>query len=117
MNLEKVSKEIVEGLGGVSNISHLTNCMTRVRATVKDNSLVNKEELEKIECVISVIEDSTVQVVVGPGKSRKIGDYINQNYQFNNKENVSSDKDRDYIAENKEKRKQNDNKFKQALKK
>lgn len=117
MNLEKVSKEIVEGLGGVSNISHLTNCMTRVRATVKDNSLVNKEELEKIECVISVIEDSTVQVVVGPGKSRKIGDYINQNYQFDNKENVSSDKDRDYIAENKEKRKQNDNKFKQALKK
>ena len=36
---------IFSGLGGRTNISHLDNCITRLRVTVKDASLVNEEML------------------------------------------------------------------------
>ena len=124
MDLEKISKQIIDGLGGVHNISYLTNCMTRVRATVKDTSKVDIKYLKSIDVVISVIEDETMQVVVGPGKSKKIGDYINENYVFGNEDNNEKSSNvsrenvsRDYVAEAKAKKAQNNNGFKKALKK
>ena len=42
------SQMIVQGLGGRSNFTDLDCCITRLRATIKDDSLINEGVLKKI---------------------------------------------------------------------
>ena len=46
--------------------------MTRLRLTLHDESKVNMDLLKKVEGVMGVIEDETLQVVVGPGTVNKV---------------------------------------------
>lgn len=62
-----LAERILEHLGGPSNIANYTHCMTRLRVTTKDESLVKKEELKKIEGVLGLVEEETLQIIVGPG--------------------------------------------------
>ncbi|TSB45707.1 PTS transporter subunit EIIC [Alkalicoccobacillus porphyridii] len=64
---QRMAKEIVEQLGGPENVQSVTNCMTRLRVSVKDESLVNQQSLKSIEGVMGVVEDDTWQVIIGPG--------------------------------------------------
>ena len=48
------------------NIRSIAHCMTRLRLTLHDESKVNMNLLKKVEGVMGVIEDETLQVVVGP---------------------------------------------------
>ena len=73
-NLE-VAKNIVELIGGKNNVVKAANCMTRLRVTVKDASLVKNEELKKYEGVLGIVETGDyIQIVLGPGKAKKITD-------------------------------------------
>ncbi|WP_159143368.1 PTS transporter subunit EIIB, partial [Klebsiella pneumoniae] len=63
--------------GGLANFIHVTNWMTRVRMTIADTSLVDMTALKAIEGVLGVVEDDTLQVIVGPGKSTKVAGVIN----------------------------------------
>ncbi|MGL5594226.1 MAG: PTS transporter subunit EIIC [Cetobacterium sp.] len=74
MDNQSIAREIIEKLGSKDNIVVINNCMTRVRVSVKDNDKVDFENLDEIPGVIKVIKDDTIQVVVGPGKSKKIAD-------------------------------------------
>lgn len=66
MDFKKISKDILENLGGEKNIQEFNHCMTRLRFKLNDSSKVNKENLEKIESVITVVESmGQVQVVIG----------------------------------------------------
>ncbi len=47
MNVKETATAIVELIGGKENIAHLEHCSTRLRFTLKDNSLVQKDALEK----------------------------------------------------------------------
>lgn len=70
---DRLTSEILENVGGKGNVASITNCMTRVRMTFKDNSKVSTENLKKIEGVMGVVESSgQYQIVVGPGTSTKI---------------------------------------------
>lgn len=71
-NEQRMAKEITEQVGGVSNIRGISHCMTRLRLTLQDDSKVNVELLKKVEGVMGVIEDETLQVVVGPGTVNKV---------------------------------------------
>lgn len=42
---QKLSEEILENVGGKDNISAVTHCVTRLRLTLKNNDLVNKEAI------------------------------------------------------------------------
>lgn len=46
--------------------------MTRVRMTIIDNSKVNLVGLKAIDGVMGIVEDETLQVVVGPGTVNKV---------------------------------------------
>ena len=73
-NLE-LAKIIVDLVGGKENVIKATNCMTRLRLTVKNESLVKKEELKKTEGVLGLVTaNDYVQVVLGPGKVKKVAD-------------------------------------------
>jgi sucrose PTS system EIIBCA or EIIBC component len=64
---QKLAEEILERLGGAENIVNYTHCMTRLRVTPKNGSLVDKEGLKKTEGVLGVVEADTLQIIVGPG--------------------------------------------------
>ena len=72
MDYNQVANAIVGHCGGLANFLHVTNCMTRVRMTISDQTRVNIAALKSIEGVLGVVEDDTLQIIVGPGKSSKV---------------------------------------------
>ncbi|KWX88966.1 hypothetical protein AMQ83_03460 [Paenibacillus riograndensis] len=62
----------VSTVGGIQNVELITHCMTRVRITLRDESLASIEDLKRVPGVIGVIEESTLQIIVGPGRVEKV---------------------------------------------
>ncbi|MGG7178346.1 PTS transporter subunit EIIC [Clostridium paraputrificum] len=62
-----LATQIVEALGGDSNIVNLGNCMTRLRVTVKDISLVKDDEAWKkqLEAIGVVRKGNALQIIYG----------------------------------------------------
>lgn len=59
---------IIEGLGGSENIENVTNCFTRLRVTVTEQSKVNEEQLKQCSQQKGVvINGNNVQVIIGMG--------------------------------------------------
>ena len=54
--------------------------MTRLRIRLKDISKVKMEELKDTEGVLGIVESDTLQVVVGPGKAKKLADIFVEDY-------------------------------------
>ncbi|ETT56262.1 PTS system beta-glucoside-specific transporter subunits IIABC [Paenibacillus sp. FSL R7-269] len=65
-NKKEMAKEIIALVGGESNIDSLIHCATRLRFTLKDQSVAQKSELGKLPGVLTVVETAgQFQVVVG----------------------------------------------------
>lgn len=63
---EKIAEEIRERIGGAANISNCTHCMTRLRFTLKDTSLVKAEEIEALQGVLGIKNaGGQFQVIIG----------------------------------------------------
>lgn len=66
MDYSIVAKKILEKLGGESNVISVMNCMTRLRFTLKDESIVNDEEVKKIKGVMGIMKKGgQYQVIIG----------------------------------------------------
>ncbi|MDF2878885.1 MAG: system component, partial [Clostridia bacterium] len=76
----QLATRILDLVGGKINVSSATNCMTRLRLRLKDSSKADIAELKKTEGVLGVVEAETLQVVVGPGKAKKILDIVAEEY-------------------------------------
>lgn len=73
-NLE-LAKVIVNLVGGKENVVKAANCMTRLRLTIKDAKVIKMDELKNTEGVLGVVEaNNYLQVVLGPGKAKKVTD-------------------------------------------
>lgn len=102
MNNKELAKLIVESLGGKENISSSFNCMTRMRSQVKDLNKVNEEKIKNLEGVLGIHkEGNSVQVILGPGKAKKVTDEAISQFNLNrdskgettwqeNKENIKA---------------------------
>lgn len=65
-NFHQLAQSILNEIGGAANISNCTHCMTRLRFTLKDASLVKKEELEKLPGVMGCkTAGGQLQVIIG----------------------------------------------------
>lgn len=63
---QTMSKEILDNIGGKGNIGYLVHCVTRLRFTFKDRSLVNEEAVKKIKGVMGIMEQNgQFQIIVG----------------------------------------------------
>ncbi|CAM4168515.1 PTS transporter subunit EIIB [Listeria ivanovii] len=63
---DKLNAFIIENVGGDSNITALTHCVTRLRFTLKDESLVNRDALINHEEIMTAqAANGQYQVVVG----------------------------------------------------
>ena len=70
-----LAKRLVELLGGKENVVKAANCMTRLRVVCKDVSKINAEGIKNTEGVLGlVIDHDSYQIVLGPGKAKKITD-------------------------------------------
>ncbi|MCC3868836.1 PTS transporter subunit EIIC [Terrisporobacter mayombei] len=66
MNFNKMAKEILDNVGNVKNIKEVIHCYTRLRFTLIDKNKINKENLQKIEGVLTVQESmDQLQIVIG----------------------------------------------------
>ncbi|GIN40210.1 MULTISPECIES: PTS transporter subunit EIIC [Heyndrickxia] len=73
---QAIAEGILEHIGGKENIRQLAHCMTRVRLKLKDQNKVNIDQLKKVDGVMGVIDDETLQIVVGPGTVNKVSDVL-----------------------------------------
>lgn len=63
---ENLAKIILDKVGGKSNISSLTHCVTRLRFRLKDESLADDEGLKNTDGVVTVMHSAgQYQVVIG----------------------------------------------------
>lgn len=72
----RIANSIYKNVGGPQNVEKLIHCMTRVRMTIRDDSLVNIDGLKSIDGVLGVVQEDTLQVVVGPGTVNKVADIM-----------------------------------------
>ena len=76
MTNEELVTEIIDRLGGYENVKSAVNCMTRVRVTVRDGTLIREEGLKALDGVLGVVRSrkNYCEIVVGPGKAKKCAD-------------------------------------------
>ncbi|WP_051529924.1 PTS transporter subunit EIIC [Anoxybacteroides tepidamans] len=74
----RLASEIVEKLGGYQNIKGLTHCMTRLRVTPVDESKVDIDGLKKIDGVLGVVEQETLQIILGPGIVTRVAEEVSK---------------------------------------
>lgn len=72
----RIANAIYAHVGGPQNIEKLIHCMTRVRMTIRDYSLVDMDGLKAIDGVMGVVQEDTLQVIVGPGTVDKVADVM-----------------------------------------
>ena len=79
-----LSKAIIEHIGTLENLKTITNCMTRLRLTLHDESLINMEVLKSIDGVLGLIKQGDqYQIILGPGTASTIRAEIEQLWQNN----------------------------------
>lgn len=74
MTNQELSLKILELVGGKENVVTAANCMTRLRIQLKDSSKADIPALKQTPGVLGVVEDATLQVILGPGKAKKVCD-------------------------------------------
>lgn len=66
MNYRNLAVEIIKNVGGKENILSLTNCATRLRFNLKDDSKANSDILKKTKGVMGVVnKGGQYQVIIG----------------------------------------------------
>lgn len=98
-----LAKKILEQLGGAQNIAAHTHCMTRLRVTPKDGNIVNKQAIKKIDGVLGLVEEETLQIILGPGKVNKVSEEFDQLLQASgdvNLEELAAQKKSELKAKN-----------------
>ena len=78
MTNQELSRKILELVGGKSNVTGATNCMTRLRVNLRDYSKADIEGLKATEGVLQVIQMDNLHVVLGPGKAKKVTDLFKE---------------------------------------
>ncbi len=86
LDYAKTAKDILNAVGGAQNVVSATNCMTRLRLVLKDESKADDDKVSKIPGVKSVIKQGgQYQVVIGNEVSNvmkefdKLGNFSGEN--------------------------------------
>lgn len=75
---ERLANEIYKHVGGMGNVGNVINCMTRVRININDYDKVDIAGLKKVDGVLGVVEEETLQVVLGPGIVTKVANQMSE---------------------------------------
>ncbi|MGL5383015.1 MAG: PTS transporter subunit EIIC [Culicoidibacterales bacterium] len=62
-----VAKQLLVAIGGKENIVEMIHCVTRLRITVADSSLIQQTVIDELECVKgSQFQSGQFQIIIGP---------------------------------------------------
>lgn len=85
MDYESVAKKILQRVGGKENVISLVHCMTRLRFTLKDESIVDDEAVKKTKGVMGVMKKAgQYQIIIGNdvanvfAELNKLGNFSNE---------------------------------------
>ncbi|WP_315108943.1 beta-glucoside-specific PTS transporter subunit IIABC [Clostridium intestinale] len=99
---KKLAKEIVKNVGGESNVNSLVHCATRLRFKLKDKSKANKDVIENLDGVVTVVESGgQYQVVIGNAVAdvyQAIGEVSNIKLDASNEEDNDGDKKAGFLS-------------------
>ena len=88
---EQLNATILEGVGGLDNISSLSHCVTRLRFRLKDESISDTEGLKATKGILDVVQQGgQYQVVVGPMVEGIYNEFI-ETYPVNQGGEVAAD--------------------------
>ncbi|QQF63018.1 PTS glucose transporter subunit IIA [Bacillus mojavensis] len=66
MGIQAAARDILQLVGGEENVRSLVHCATRLRFTLNDRSKADKEKIEALDDVVTVVESGgQFQVVIG----------------------------------------------------
>ena len=71
--MNELASRILSLVGGKDNVLANATCMTRLRLTLRDLSLVDQEALRQVDGVMGLVIQDQVQVILGPGKVNQVG--------------------------------------------
>ena len=72
-----IAQGVLDLVGGPANVSIATNCMTRLRLTLKDNSVVDLDKIKEIPGVLGAQFSGTqLQVIIGPQVVKVIDEFV-----------------------------------------
>lgn len=90
---EEMATTIIEKVGGKGNISNVLHCVTRLRFNLKDQGVINEEEIKRIKGVIGCqYQGGQFQVIIGPDVY-KVYDVLCKQIGFNGSEMIDENLD------------------------
>ncbi|CCK82969.1 Protein-N(Pi)-phosphohistidine--sugar phosphotransferase [Lactobacillus equicursoris 66c] len=79
MDYKQVAKDVITNVGGKGNVQELNHCYTRLRFKLRDVGKANKDALEQIDGVMSVVySGGEYQVIIGTEVAGVYDSIINQ---------------------------------------
>lgn len=75
---QRMAEEITVRIGGKDNLQQIAHCMTRLRLSLKDETKADIAALKDVDGVMGVVQDETVQIIVGPGTVNQVADEMSQ---------------------------------------
>lgn len=91
---KQIAENVLKAVGGKENVQQVTHCMTRLRFTLKDDTIPDKEEVKKISGVMSVVvSGGQFQVVIGQNVP-KVYDELCALGNFEKKPGIDEDLDK-----------------------
>ena len=85
MDYENTAKKILQRVGGKDNVINLVHCMTRLRFTLKDESIVDDEAVKKTKGVMGIMKKGgQYQIIIGNdvgnvfNELNKLGNFSNE---------------------------------------
>lgn len=91
MKKQELANDILDYVGGVKNVQHLTHCVTRLRFTLYDDAHADKKAIEQLDGVLGVqVQGGQFQVIIG-SKVTKIYQELSQRLPIQDQEKRSDD--------------------------
>lgn len=74
---KQIATDVLELVGGAENVTVATNCMTRLRLTLKDNSKADVEKIKKVKGVLGCqFAGSQLQVIIGQNVPKVLTEFV-----------------------------------------
>lgn len=78
MDYKVVAEKILERVGGKENVTNLVHCMTRLRFTLKDESVVDDELVKKTKGVMGIMKKAgQYQIIIGNEVAKVYAELVN----------------------------------------
>jgi len=74
---KQIATDVLALVGGAENVQVATNCMTRLRLTLKDNAKADVEKIKKVKGVLGCqFSGSQLQVIIGQNVPKVLDEFV-----------------------------------------